>query len=84
ALLCHDLCPTSGEFFNAGMHRYSRFAIVENEGFVHPGGVVEPEDILADWDRVMDLGDPRVTPDVAGWGEAHFALLDRQCSNAAG
>ncbi len=78
ALLCHDLCPTTGEFFNAGMHRYSRFAIVENNGFFPPAGPVEPEQLLAEWDSVMDLGNPRVIENIVDWAAVHFGLLDQQ------
>jgi hypothetical protein len=75
ALLCHDDCPTSGETFNAGMQRYSRFVIVENDGYLHPDFEVAPEDVLAHWDEVMDLSQPRVVPDVFAWGETHFAMM---------
>jgi NAD(P)-dependent dehydrogenase (short-subunit alcohol dehydrogenase family) len=75
ALLCHNDCPTSGEMFNAGMQRYSRFVIAENDGYLHPTFTATPEDVLAHWDEVMDMSQPRVVTDVFGWGEAHFAMM---------
>jgi NAD(P)-dependent dehydrogenase (short-subunit alcohol dehydrogenase family) len=75
ALLCHDDCPTTGEAFNAGMRRYSRFVIAENDGYVHAGREPSPEDVLANWDAVMDASQLRITPDSMKWGEAHWSLL---------
>jgi NAD(P)-dependent dehydrogenase (short-subunit alcohol dehydrogenase family) len=75
ALLCHDDCPTTGEAFNAGMRRFSRFVIAEADGYVHSDNDVSPEDVLAHWDEVMDVSSPRIVPDTFAWGEAHFALL---------
>lgn len=78
ALLCHDDCPTTGETFNAGMRRFSRFVITESDGYLHQGKEVSPEDVLSHWDEVMDLSRPRVVPDTFSWGETHFALLRSQ------
>ena len=75
ALLCHDDCPTTGETFNAGMRRYSRFVIAESDGYLHQGRDVSPEDVLAHWDEIMDASSLRIVPDSMSWGEAHFALL---------
>jgi NAD(P)-dependent dehydrogenase (short-subunit alcohol dehydrogenase family) len=75
ALLCHDDCPSSGETFNAGMQRFSRFVIAENDGYLHPDFDVAPEDVLAHWDQVMDMDQPRIVTDVFDWGEAHFAMM---------
>jgi NAD(P)-dependent dehydrogenase (short-subunit alcohol dehydrogenase family) len=83
ALLCHDACPTSGETFNAGMQRFSRFVIAENDGYLHPGFEVAPEDVLAHWDEIMDLSHPRVITDVFDWGEKHFAMMRAHRDSAA-
>jgi NAD(P)-dependent dehydrogenase (short-subunit alcohol dehydrogenase family) len=84
ALLCHDDCPTSGETFNAGMQRFSRFVIAENDGYLHPGFAVEPEDVLAHWDDIMDMSRPRVVTDVFAWGETHFAMMRAHRKSVAG
>jgi NAD(P)-dependent dehydrogenase (short-subunit alcohol dehydrogenase family) len=75
AVLCHDGCPTSGEAFNAGMRRYSRFVIAENDGYLHPDFAVSPEDLVANWGQVMDMSQPRIVSDVLAWGKTHFAMM---------
>ena len=83
ALLCHDDCPTTGETFNAGMRRFSRFVIAESDGYLHAGQEVSPEDVLMHWDEIMDASRLRVLPDSMSWGEAHFALLKSRGTAAA-
>ena len=78
ALLCHEYCPTSGETFNAGMRRFSRFVIAESDGYLHDGGPLSPEALMSHWDEVMDLSNTRIVTDTYGWGEYHFALLARR------
>jgi NAD(P)-dependent dehydrogenase (short-subunit alcohol dehydrogenase family) len=75
ALLCHDRCPVTGEAFNAGMRRFSRFVIAESEGYLHSGADVSPEDVLSHWDEVMDPSRLRIVTDTFDWAEAHFGLL---------
>jgi NAD(P)-dependent dehydrogenase (short-subunit alcohol dehydrogenase family) len=75
AVLCHEDCPATGEAFNAGMNRFSRFVIAENNGYLHDGAPAAPEDVLSHWAEVMDMAKPRIVPDTFAWGEAHFALL---------
>jgi NAD(P)-dependent dehydrogenase (short-subunit alcohol dehydrogenase family) len=75
AILCHDVCPTSGETFNAGMRRFSRFVIAESDGYVHPSADVSPEEVLGHWAQVMDVSDFRVVTDTMSWSERHFALV---------
>ena len=78
AVLCHDDCPTTGEMFNAGMRRYSRFVLAESDGYLHSAADVSPEEVVAHWDEIMDVSDFRVVTDTLSWGENHFALLDAQ------
>jgi NAD(P)-dependent dehydrogenase (short-subunit alcohol dehydrogenase family) len=78
AILCHDDCPTTGEMFNAGMRRYSRFVLAESDGYLHPSDDISPEDLLTHWSEVMDVSSFRVVTDTLSWGEHHFALLAGQ------
>jgi NAD(P)-dependent dehydrogenase (short-subunit alcohol dehydrogenase family) len=78
ALLCHEDCPTTGEMFNAGMRRFSRFVIAESDGYLATGDDVTPEQVLANWDRIVDMSKPRVVVDTFSWGDHHFALLAEQ------
>jgi NAD(P)-dependent dehydrogenase (short-subunit alcohol dehydrogenase family) len=75
AVLCHDDCPATGETFNAGMRRFSRFVIAESDGYLHKDKQVAPEDVLSHFDEIMDTSCLRVVPDSMSWGETHFALL---------
>ncbi len=54
ALLAHERCPVNGETISAGGERVSRISTWENPGFSQPG--MRSEDILANWDQVVDLG----------------------------
>jgi len=83
ALLCHADCPVTGEAFNAGMRRYSRFVIAESDGYLHPSGDVSPEDVQAHWGEVADPSQLRVVTDTFDWGEVHFGLLRARGAAAA-
>jgi NAD(P)-dependent dehydrogenase (short-subunit alcohol dehydrogenase family) len=67
AYLCHADCPVSGEAFVAGMRRYSRIFIAETDGYVHPDAQVSIEDVVGNWDAVMNPAAYFVADDMRHW-----------------
>ena len=67
AYLCHADCPASGEAFVASMRRYSRIFIGETDGYVHPDAQVCIEDVVRNWDAVMNPAAYFVADDMRHW-----------------
>jgi NAD(P)-dependent dehydrogenase (short-subunit alcohol dehydrogenase family) len=55
ALLAHDECPVTGEFFIVGGGRIARTLLAETHGYVNPH--MTPEDVRKDFGQIMS--DPR-------------------------
>lgn len=55
AVLAHDVCPTTGEMYNAGAGRVAREYIAATRGF--SDGELTPERLLAHWAEIVDDSD---------------------------
>ncbi|MDV8070666.1 SDR family NAD(P)-dependent oxidoreductase [Rhodococcus sp. IEGM 1366] len=53
-VLCHERCPSNGATYLSGMRRNAAIYISETPGHIHPDLGLTPEDILDNWDQVVD------------------------------
>ena len=76
ALLCHEVCPVSGEAYMSGMRRTARLFLTETEGYTHPSLDLTPEELLAHWKETNDVSSQHLTPDTYTWSADNQKRLE--------
>ncbi|UDY37651.1 SDR family NAD(P)-dependent oxidoreductase [Dermatobacter hominis] len=54
SVLTHPTCPVTGQVLGAWGGMFHRFGVTLNAGWTNPDGPTTAEDILANWDRIVD------------------------------
>jgi putative sterol carrier protein len=53
--LCSEICPVSGEVYNAGMGNYNRAAVLTAPGISVSDSELTPETVAARWKTIIDM-----------------------------
>ena len=53
-VLCHEQCPSTGATYLSGMRRNAAIYTSETPGYIHPNLSLTPEDVLNNWDQIID------------------------------
>ncbi len=53
-VLTHPTCPVTGQILGAWGGMFHRFGVTLNAGYTNPDGPTTAEDIVANWDRIVD------------------------------
>ena len=57
AVLAHESCSVTGHVYTAGGGRFARFFVGMSPGWTKASGVVEPEEVLSNFEQIDDVGD---------------------------
>jgi len=59
SVLTHATCPVTGQIIGAWGGRFHRFGVTLNAGWTNPDGPTTAEDIVANWEQIVDEGSAR-------------------------
>jgi NAD(P)-dependent dehydrogenase (short-subunit alcohol dehydrogenase family) len=76
AWLTHEDCPVTGRVFNVGAGRVAEIFVGITKGYTAPEGQLEPEDVLAHFQEVVDVDGHHVPIDQGDYGQWVRSLVD--------